>query len=299
MAWSRARSRSTGCALLRGQPCSVTVPPVTSAAAKKGAAPDRSGSMSQARPVNRPGSTTQTSGVPSSTAAPAARSISTVIRRCGALGTGGPQWRTTIPRSNRGAASSSPETNWLDADASMTISPPRTAPDPCTVSGRPPPAAVSISTPIVRSPSISGPSGRTRACGSPSKVISPVASAATGGRNRMTVPASPTSTCAGPRIASGRTTQRSPWWVETCAPMARRPAAISSVSRARNGPRSVDGPAAMALSTSARAVMDLEPGRRTVVLTGAFAVGAVQGTGVRVAARGGTANSLPRHRDQG
>ena len=47
---------------------SVTAPPVTSAAAKNGAAPDRSGSMSQARPRSRPGSTAQTSGTLSSTA---------------------------------------------------------------------------------------------------------------------------------------------------------------------------------------------------------------------------------------
>ena len=75
--------------------------------------------MFQARPASRPGSTDQTSGTESSTPAPAARSISTVIRRCGALGTGGPTWRTTTPRSNSGAASSSPETSWLEADASM------------------------------------------------------------------------------------------------------------------------------------------------------------------------------------
>ena len=127
---SSARSWSTGWALLRGQPCRVTSPPVTSAAAKNGAAPERSGSISQPRPVSGPGSTAQTSGVLSSTAAPAARSICTVIRRCGADGTGGPTWRTTTPRSKRGAASSSPETSWLDAEASMTTSPPVTRPAP-------------------------------------------------------------------------------------------------------------------------------------------------------------------------
>ena len=82
---------------MRGQPASVTRPPVTSAAAKNGAAPDRSGSICQARPVSRLGATTQTSGTLSSTAAPAARNIWTVMRRWGAFGTGGPTWRTVTP----------------------------------------------------------------------------------------------------------------------------------------------------------------------------------------------------------
>src|SRR5690606_39958443 len=64
-------------------------------------------------------------------------------------------------------------------------------------------------------------------------------------------------------------------------------------SRARNGARSVEGPTDTAASTRARAVIDLEPGRRTVVRTGALAVGAVQGT------RGGTdtGTSVPERSD--
>src|SRR5262245_39854603 len=66
--------------------------------------------------------------------------------------------------------------------------------------------------------------------------------------------------------------------------MARSPADISSVSRARNGARNVDGPTEIAARTSARAVIDFEPGRGTVAYSGPPAVGAVHGVirGVRV-----------------
>lgn len=49
---------------------------------------------------------------------------------------------------------------------------------------------------------------------------------------------------------------------------------MSSVSRARNGCRSVLEPTDAAAITSARALIDLEPGSRTVPLTGPCAVGA-------------------------
>ena len=126
-----------------------------------------------------------------------------VIRRCGADGTGGPSCRSTRPLVKRGADSSSPETNWLEPEASITASPPSTRPVPRTVSGRPPVGDASIDTPSERSASTIGRSGRLRACGSPSKSTVPSASAAAGGRNRMMVPARPTSTRAGPRSGPG------------------------------------------------------------------------------------------------
>ncbi|GIJ53441.1 hypothetical protein Vau01_009570 [Virgisporangium aurantiacum] len=55
------------------------------------------------------------------------------------------------------------------------------------------------------------------------------------------------------------------------------------MSRARSGARSVLVPIDTAASTSARAVMDLDPGRCTEEVTGPDAVGAGQGTGVEVA----------------
>ena len=64
--------------------------------------------------------------------------------------------------------------------------------------------------------------------------------------------------------------------METCGPSALSPAAISRLSRARNGARIALGVVASAESTSARAIIDFEPGSRTVVTTGRVAVGAVQ-----------------------
>ncbi len=94
-----------------------------------------------------------------------------------------------------------------DAEASIVTVPPGTRPVPWTVRGtaRRPPS--SIRTPSVRRAASSGPSGRSRARGSPSKRTGPWASAATAGTNRRTVPASPTSTSAGPRSGAGVTTQ--------------------------------------------------------------------------------------------
>src|SRR5256885_7270455 len=109
----------------------------------------------------------------------------------------------------------------------------------------------------------------------------------------MTVPASPTSMCAGPASGPGRTSQRSSAVVVTWVPSARRAAAISSVSRARNGWYRVDGPTEIAESTRARAVIDFEPGRRTVAETGPDARGAVHGRGSLAT---GTVCRL-RHRD--
>jgi putative SOS response-associated peptidase YedK len=67
-------------------------------------------------------------------------------------------------------------------------------------------------------------------------------------------------------------------------PSARSPAAISSVSLARSGACSVDGPCETAASTRARAVIDFEPGSATVARTGATATGAGHGCGGELAA---------------
>ena len=76
--------------------------------------------------------------------------------------------------------------------------------------------------------------------------------------------------------------------------MARRPPAISSVSRASRGRRSVEVPTETAASTSARALIDFDPGRVTAAVTGPSAVGAVHGTSRRgLSAFSVTQNSLP------
>jgi hypothetical protein len=83
MSASRPRRASPAWVVSSGQPGTVTVPPVTRAAARKGAALDRSGSTTQSRPAIGPGSTRQTSGSVSSTATPAVRSMWIVILMCG------------------------------------------------------------------------------------------------------------------------------------------------------------------------------------------------------------------------
>ena len=52
------------------------------------------------------------------------------------------------PGCSRGATSSSAETNWLDVDASRTVSPPARTPSPLTVSGKLPWPPSSMSAPI-------------------------------------------------------------------------------------------------------------------------------------------------------
>ena len=81
---------------------------------------------------SRPGRTRQPSGrsafpdrVPV-TSAPAAWSMRTVMAMCGAEGMGGPSCRISMPWSNRGAASSSPEISCEEPDASRVTAPPRT-----------------------------------------------------------------------------------------------------------------------------------------------------------------------------
>ena len=87
----------------------------------------------------------------------------------------------------------------------------------------------------------------------------------------MTVPALPTSTCAGPVNGAGLTIQKSPaaslpFSIPT--PIALRPADINSESRETSGRRRVDGVFAWAARISARFVTDFDPGIVTVALTG-------------------------------
>ena len=150
---STSRIASAGCSESDGQSLIVTEPPVTSAAARNGPALDRSGSTAKSPRSSRPGRTRQKSGrspVPTSTSAPAPAIIRTVISMCGSDGTGGPSWCTSMPRSNRAAASSSPETSWDEAEASSVTAPPRTAPEPWMVNGSAPRPPSSIDTPSSR-----------------------------------------------------------------------------------------------------------------------------------------------------
>ncbi len=150
-------------------------------------------------------------------------------------------------------------------------SPPRSPPVPLSVNGSPSPV---MSAPSARSAWSTVPMGRVRACGSPSNRISPLASAAAGGRNRITVPARPQSTSAGPRSSPGLTSQLPAGPSTTSTPSARSASTISVLSRLRSGACRTDGPSASAASSSRRLVIDLEPGTGTVERTGPLAVGA-------------------------
>ncbi|PQM45667.1 hypothetical protein C1Y40_04169 [Mycobacterium talmoniae] len=174
-----------------GQPVMLTVPPVTTAAAKNGSALDTSASISQRRAATAPGATRHRLGTVSSTSTPACRSIVTVMAICGADGRAAPVCCTVSPSVSAAPDSSSPETNCDDADASMATVPPLTAPVPRTVNGR---LVPSMSTPRTPSASSSGVIGRVLACSSPSNSTTAFPSAASGGTNRSTVPASPQST---------------------------------------------------------------------------------------------------------
>ena len=104
---------------------------------------------------------------------------------------------------NLAPTSNSPETNWDEADASISISPPATSPVLEMVNGR---ASPVTDTPRDLRESIVVFIGRLRAAVSPSKVISPLARAATPGTNLITVPARPQSIEAGPLSGPGVTT---------------------------------------------------------------------------------------------
>ena len=157
--------------------------------------------------------------------------------------------------------------------------PPGIRPVPWTVNGSVPRPSSSTVAPSTRRASRTGPIGRTRAWTSPSKVTRPSASAATGGRKRITVPASPQSTWAPRSNVAGVTTQSGVsdavrGGVLDAAPRSRRAWAIRSVSRDRSGRRSRDGPLASAARTRKRLVRDLLPGRATSASTGRVAAGA-------------------------
>ena len=107
-----------------------------------------------------------------------APSDSIVMSMCGMLGSRSPRWMRCRPTSKRGAASSRPETNWLDALASTTTSPPRTCPWPRTMKGSAQCPPSSMSTPTSRSALIIVPIGRCRALSWAVRVTSPRANPA-------------------------------------------------------------------------------------------------------------------------
>ena len=164
-----------------------------------------------------------------------------------------PVCRSTRPCSYRGADSSSPETNWLDADASISAVPPL---QPAACRARSAAARRGrrrrCRRRAARRPvdqrgqrALAGPAGRRRSATGPS------ASAATGGTNRCTVPARPTSMLPPPRSGAGRDhpVVAVVGDVDAQRRAARRPSAWCPGPAA--GARSRVGPSASAASTSA------------------------------------------------
>ena len=252
---------------------------MTAAAARNGVALDRSGSTTRSTAEIGPGATCQDDAVGCSTTTPDSRSIASVISMCGPDGTAAPPtWISSTPSSKRAAESRRPETNCDEAEASISTRPPRREPAPATVNGRLSPVT---SAPRARSASRTVAWGRTRAAGSPSNVEVPVASAASGGTKRMTVPARPHSTSAPCRLPGVTTRSVSPGAGGPVGPSIRVPSAVSapiirSVSRLRNVPLSRAGASASAARTRARLVSDLDPGTGTTASTGVPATGAFQ-----------------------
>ena len=170
-------------------------------------------------------------------------------------------WCRVRPSLNRGALSSNPETNCDEALASIFSTPPETVPVPKTLNGR---ELESLTlAPSARKDSMVVCIGLSLAPSSPSKTTSPIASIASGGTKRITVPANPQSILTSPASCFGVTTRSSPChskWV----PKASRALIIRSESLDRSGEISLLGPLARAESTSSRLVSDLLPGSDTV-----------------------------------
>ena len=144
---SNSGSRAPGWLVSEGQCGTVTAPPVTSAAARNGAALDRSGSITWSGRSSLPGVTSQRRSDTVSTMPPADCTAVTVICTCGKDGSGPPTCRISAPWSNRGAASNSAETNCEDAEKSSSSTPPGSPPVPCTVNGSRPAPPSEIATP--------------------------------------------------------------------------------------------------------------------------------------------------------
>ena len=96
--------------------------------------------------------------------------------------------------------------NWLEAEASMFTTPPGRSGRPVTRKGSPPLSDSTVAPSAVSAWS-SGPIGRESACSSPTKSTGPSASAARGGTNRITVPASPQSMVPPPVNRAGGSTR--------------------------------------------------------------------------------------------
>ena len=133
---SISRSRSPGWVVIRGQPGTVTRPPVTAAAARK--APRWRGRARSSTSRRRPGRVhAPPVGLAVVDRRRRRRRASTVIAMCGSEGDGPPSWQhVDARRRNAGRPAAAPRRTGCDADASIITLPPGTAPAPRTSNGR-------------------------------------------------------------------------------------------------------------------------------------------------------------------
>ena len=211
---------------------------------------------------------------------PRSRSAATVMRGGARTARAGRRGARRRPCSNRAPASSSAETNWLEAEASSRTSPPATRPVPWTVNGSAPRPSSSTSTPSC--------AGR--------RSWPPSAACARGGHRRSApcrrAQARPPAGRSASPCRPGRTSTEPPVRqsagrhvpVGTVEPDAarpglagRRPSARCRASAARCAPATDRRPAAA--RTSARLVSDFDPGTLTWARTGDDGVGAGQRSG--------------------
>ncbi len=262
-----ARSWSPGCVVVVGHCGTVTCPPVTIAAARKGAALDRSGSIVRSTARIRPGATSHQASVGSSTwlsiSTPDSRSIAADISMCGSEGSAAPRCRTRSPSSNRAPDSSNALTYWLESLASRVTDPPETWPSPSDRE-RQRVAAVVVD---AHAQGLQGHQDRAHRAHACARVAVEPDIALRQPRDHRAGTASPCRPARSRRgrgraASAGSTAQPSSVdLIET--PSERSPAAMSLVSRAFNGREIVLGPSARAASTSARLVRDLLPGTST------------------------------------
>ena len=269
-----ARPRRRAGSSARGQPGIVTSPPVTSAAARNGAALDRSGSMCQSRPGERAGLDRATRSAsrrrprrrPRAASARSSRGAARRHRRAVVA------HRHAARRTARPTAAARRRTG-DDADASIVTSPPGTPPVPCTVNG----SAVARRRPA--------PSAAQRVQERGHRPVARVRVAVErdvavgqrgGGRQEPHHGAGQAAVDVGRAVQRVGRDQPGPSGpigdARRRATAARRPSArCRGCAAARAG---WTGRSASAASTSARLVIDLEPGTGTVASTGPSAVGA-------------------------
>ena len=203
------------------------------------------------------------------------RAASRRSSRCAADGSAAPSWRTSMPLAKRGAASSSAGDELrrqrgvdLDGAAGEPAA-------PCTVNGSRPVAVVDDRAPRARSAVDDRFSGRS-ALG---VAVEPHGAVGERGHRRQEAHHGAGHAAVdrgGPRERSGREPGRRP--VVDGHPERPRSACDHQLRvAAAQRPRRIVGDDAMAASTSARFVTDLDPGTFTVARTGPAAVGAGHG----------------------